>query len=185
MTASGGTSPYSYLWSSGGTNATANNLSAGFNVVNITDAHGCIIPNTISITTPSEVISVISQNGVNCFGESNGSATVSVSGGTPGYSYSWSSGGTNATESGLIAGSYTCTITDANGCQNTENITVTQPTPLASGISQNGVSCFGESNGSATVTPLEELQDIVICGHLPEELMRLLIIYLQDHIHAQ
>jgi len=155
VTASGGTPGYSYSWSpSGGTNAIAINLSAGVNTVTVTDAQGCITPTNITITTASVLSTAITQNGVSCFGGSDGSATVTASGGTPGYSYSWSpSGGTNATASGLTAGAYQCVITDANGCQETENITVTQPlTALTSGISQNGVSCFGGSDGSATVT---------------------------------
>ncbi|MEN9907421.1 MAG: hypothetical protein RLZZ540_562, partial [Bacteroidota bacterium] len=73
-----------------------------------------------------------SQTNVSCNGGTNGSASVSPSGGTPGYTYSWSpSGGTAATATGLAAGSYTVTVTDANGCTATRNYTVTQPSALS------------------------------------------------------
>jgi hypothetical protein len=77
------------------------------------------------------VVNLTTQTNVSCNGGSTGSATVSVSGGTSGYTYSWSpSGGTAATASGLAAGTYTCTITDANSCTTTASVTITQPTVI-------------------------------------------------------
>ena len=79
-----------------------NNLNAGSYSISITDASGCSYsgnPISVTITQPTVALtSSISSTMVSCFSGSNGSATVTVSGGTPGYSYSWSSGGTNATE---------------------------------------------------------------------------------------
>ncbi|MCG2612629.1 hypothetical protein LZZ90_14055, partial [Flavobacterium sp. SM15] len=77
-------------------------------------------------------------------------ASVSITGGTPAYTYSWApSGGTAATATGLASGTYTCTITDANSCQITRTITVNQPAAALGGtISKTDVSCNGGSNGT-------------------------------------
>ncbi|MFT3704853.1 MAG: YDG domain-containing protein [Agriterribacter sp.] len=154
VVASGGTNNFSYSWSpSGGTAATASGLSAGAYVVTITDVNTCSTTKNITITQPSALIASTSQVNIACNGGSNGSATVSASGGTPSYTYSWApSGGTAATATGLAAGVYTCTITDANNCQITKTITLTQPSALTATTSQNNVSCNGGSNGTATVS---------------------------------
>jgi SprB repeat/Secretion system C-terminal sorting domain len=157
IVASGGTSPYTYLWSNGATTATTSGVIAGTYSVTITDANSCTKTITnIVVGAPSATLSgTPSTTAVSCFGGSNGTATIVASGGTSGYTYSWSpSGGTAATASGLTAGSYTCTVTDANGCTTTQSFTISQPVALvASPASQTNVSCNGGSNGSATVTP--------------------------------
>ncbi|UFH34398.1 MBG domain-containing protein [Flavobacterium acetivorans] len=156
VSVSGGTSAYTYAWSpSGGTAATATGLSAGTYTVTVTDANACIATQSFTITQPPVLaVTPASQTNVSCFGGSNGSATVSVSGGTSAYTYAWSpSGGTTATASGLSAGTYTVTVTDANACIATQSFTITQPAVLAvTPASQTNVSCFGGSNGSATVS---------------------------------
>ncbi|WP_424108311.1 SprB repeat-containing protein, partial [Pseudomonas viridiflava] len=85
------------------------------------------------------------QTNVACFGGTNGSATVSATGGTGPYTYSWSpSGGTAATATGLAAGTYTVTVTDANGCTATRAFTITAPPAIVAtaGI-QTNVLCNG------------------------------------------
>ncbi|MBA0885308.1 SprB repeat-containing protein, partial [Flavobacterium sp. BBQ-18] len=154
---SGGTPGYTYSWSpSGGTAATATGLAAGSYTVTVTDANGCTATRNYTLTQPSAInTSSGSQTNVSCNGGTNGSASVSPSGGTPGYTYSWSpSGGTAATATGLAAGSYTVTVTDANGCTATRSYTLTQPTAInTSSGSQTNVSCNGGTNGSASVSP--------------------------------
>ncbi|WP_256948364.1 T9SS type A sorting domain-containing protein [Flavobacterium psychrophilum] len=88
------------------------------------------------VTQPSAIsTSTGSQTNVSCNGGTNGSASVTPSGGTPGYTYSWApSGGTAATATGLAAGSYTVTVTDANGCAMTKNFTITEPTAIDSNV---------------------------------------------------
>ncbi|UUF13557.1 MULTISPECIES: T9SS type A sorting domain-containing protein [Flavobacterium] len=154
VTATGGTAPYTYSWSpSGGTAATASGLSAGTYTATITDANGCITTQSVTITEPSALSVTTSKTDVSCNGGANGSATVNVTGGTPGYTYSWApSGGTNATANGLSAGTYTATITDANGCTTTQSVTIAEPTILAATISKTDVSCNAGTNGTATVT---------------------------------
>ncbi|HEU4716352.1 MAG TPA: hypothetical protein VFU15_00885, partial [Bacteroidia bacterium] len=150
----GGTGPYTYSWSSGGTNATETNLAAGSYTCTITDAHSCTITQSFTITQPSALTSsVTAVTNVTCNGNGDGSATVSASGGTSSYSYAWTpSGGNTATASSLPVGNYTCTVTDANGCTTTSSVSITQPSTLASSLSsQANVSCNGGSDGTATV----------------------------------
>ncbi|MBS7255790.1 MBG domain-containing protein [Flavobacterium branchiicola] len=154
---SGGTLGYTYFWApSGGTAATASNLTAGVYTVTITDANSCQINKTFTITEPAIALTVtpVSQTNIACFGEATGSATVSASGGTGAYSYSWApSGGTGATASGLISGTYVVTVTDDNGCQQTQTFTIGQPAaPLSATTASTGISCNGGSNGTASVT---------------------------------
>ncbi|WP_181368977.1 reprolysin-like metallopeptidase [Flavobacterium pallidum] len=155
VVASGGTAPYTYLWSpSGGTGATASNLAAGTYTCTITDATTCTKSQVFTITQPTAAISnTVSQTNVLCFGSATGSATVVASGGTGAYTYLWSpSGGTGATASNLAAGNYSVRITDANGCFKDQAFTITQPTaPISNTVSQVNVLCFGSATGSATV----------------------------------
>ena len=155
LTPAGGTPGYTYLWSNGSTVQDPSGLAAGIYTVTITDANGCNATVSATVTMPAEGLSVIpSQTNVLCNGACNGTATVTVTGGTPGYTYLWSpSGGTAATASGLCAGTYTCLITDANGCITTQSFTITQPAVLSSTALQINVLCNGGNTGSATVFP--------------------------------
>ncbi|MGZ4053996.1 MAG: T9SS type A sorting domain-containing protein, partial [Bacteroidia bacterium] len=154
VTASGGTGPYTYSWSpSGGTAATASSLCAGTYVCTITDSHGCTTTQTVMITQPVALSATATFTSVTCFGLCNGTATVTASGGTGPYTYSWSpSGGTGATATGLCAGTYTCTITDSHGCTATQTVTIIQPVALSATATFTNVTCFGLCNGSVTVT---------------------------------
>ncbi|WP_433763885.1 MBG domain-containing protein [Flavobacterium ginsenosidimutans] len=150
----GGTGAYTYSWApSGGTAATASGLSAGNYVVTVSDANGCVKTENYTITEPATITPSITKTDVSCNGGSNGSATVSVTGGTGAYTYSWApSGGTGATASGLLAGTYIVTITDANLCQTTESVTIDEPAILTASIAKTDVLCNQANNGTATVT---------------------------------
>lgn len=157
VVASGGTGGYSYSWSpSGGTAATENGLLGGSYVVTVTDANGCVATATVNVvgaSTPTATITA--STNILCNGGNNGSATVTPSGGSAPYTYSWSpSGGTGATETGLTAGTYTCTITDSDGCSATDSVTLTEPPLLTSSISSSNILCNGAATGSATMNPV-------------------------------
>ena len=155
VVASGGTAPYTYAWApSGGNAATANGLCAGTYTVTVTDANGCTRTATYTITQPPALTVTSAQTNINCFGNCNGTATITASGGTAPYTYAWApSGGNAATATGLCAGTYTATVTDANGCTRTATYTITQPPALTSTQSQNNILCNNTCTGSATVTP--------------------------------
>src|SRR5581483_6627002 len=111
----GGSAPYTYVWSNGGSSATENTLAAGTYTVTIMDAHGCTGTGSVTITQPTAIVaSASSATNVTCYGGNNGTATVSPSGGTAPYTYNWSNGGTSATDNNLTAGTYTVTVKDAN-----------------------------------------------------------------------
>lgn len=155
--ASGGFSPYTYLWGPPGNQTTSmiTGLSVGTYSVTITDSNGCSGTGTAIITaiaTPTVTISSVSND--KCNGDCNGSATASVSGGTAPFAYLWSPGGqTSATATGLCINTYTVNVTDNNGCTTSTSVTITQPTPLTSAITDtNNVKCNGICDGSATVT---------------------------------
>ncbi|MES2568268.1 MAG: PKD domain-containing protein [Bacteroidota bacterium] len=155
-TVTGGTSSYTYSWSPGGaTSQNVTGLIAGTYTLTVTDALGCIVTNTVAITQPTVLIATTTVVNETCNYLNNGSATASQTGGTAGYTYSWSPGGqTSATISGLTSGSYTVVVTDSKGCQSTAVATITEPLPLVVGfINQVNVSCFGGSNGSVGASP--------------------------------
>ncbi|CAN5399328.1 hypothetical protein BH09BAC5_BH09BAC5_01840 [soil metagenome] len=149
----GGSPGYTYVWSpTGGNAATGTGLSNGSYTCTITDAAGCVTTQSCSITQPAPVSAALqSQTNVLCNGGNTGTATVLASGGTPGYTYSWSpSGGSAATGTGLSVGTYTCTITDANGCIITQSATITEPTIISGSATSTPTGC-STSTGSATV----------------------------------
>ncbi len=153
LTVTGGTSPYSYAWSNGATTQNITALSAGNYVATITDAKGCTFQTSaISISQPAAALSVNTSatGNVNCFGGSNGSITVATTGGTTPYTYAWSNGAATQNLSGLSAGSYSVTVTDAKGCtDNSGAITITQPSAaLASSAAATNVNCFGDATGA-------------------------------------
>ena len=158
--AAGGTAPYTYSWDNGQTEATATGLVAGDYVVTVTDANGnattCSATATATIEQPVAALSVsiTSEIDVLCYGEATGSATALAAGGTAPYTYSWDNGQTEATATGLVAGDYVVTVTDANGCTTTAEVTIAQPSaPLTIEItSQEDELCYGDANGAVDIT---------------------------------
>jgi gliding motility-associated-like protein len=96
---------------------------------------------------------VFSSNNVSCNGNNDGSATVTVSGGVMPFTFLWSDGQTLPSATNLLAGSYTLTATDANGCIASTSVTITEPTPLSLAVSGVNPSCNGACNGTLTATP--------------------------------
>ena len=158
VTASGGTSPYTFTWNTNPVQygATASNLAAGTYTVTVKDANNCSTTANVTITQPTQLsANISSQTDVLCFGNATGNATVTASGGTSPYTFTWNTNPVQygATASNLAAGTYTVTVKDANNCTATANVTISQPTQLSAIISsQTDVLCFGNATGSATAT---------------------------------
>jgi len=153
-TVSGGTGAYTYSWNPNpGTTQNVSALCMGNYTCHITDANGCTTQQTYAITQPAAIGDVCVSQKTLCNGSCNGSATITASGGTGPYSYSWSgSPSTSTTAGSLCAGSYTCTITDGNGCSKVDSVKVIQPAPLTATDVSVPSTCK-LSNGSMTVTP--------------------------------
>ena len=113
----------------------------------VTDNNGCTYADTIVITEPSQILSTLTITNVSCYGLSDGIATLSISGGTPGYNEDW---GTNNPLS-LSAGTYNYSITDGNSCIIYDSVTITEPNVLDAISTITNVSCFGIADGAATV----------------------------------
>ncbi|MES2591987.1 MAG: hypothetical protein V4608_08890, partial [Bacteroidota bacterium] len=153
--ASGGVAPYTYLWNTGQT--TQSKVSTtGTYTVTVTDFAGCSTTASVTVSQEPLLALTMSAIGVGCFGGNDGSANAAVSGGVTPYYYSWAPvGGSSATASGLIAGTYSVTVTDTIGCTANATIVVTQPLVLSASIAiQNQVSCNGGNNGAAIVNPV-------------------------------
>lgn len=149
ITASGGPGGFTYLWSTGSTSGTATGLSAYVSYsVTSTDANGCTSDTSLSLTSPTADSIALAVSNVTCFGDSNGSITATVSGGTPGYTYAWSNGSTSAANTALLIGTYRLTVTDNAACTATAAATVTQPGLLTATTSVSNVACFGGSTGA-------------------------------------
>ncbi len=149
--ASGGTSPYSYLWNDGQTGPMATDLPAGTYQLVVTDANGCTAVQSAAVGEPPLLEVVASAVPVSCDGTPDGSATAEPTGGTPPYSYLWSNGQTDQMASGLENGLYEVTVTDFNGCQATTSAEVTAPPALVVQLEVQDVSCFNGADGSVTV----------------------------------
>lgn len=155
VSVNGGTSPYNIQWSSSPSNDfTLSGLQAGNYTYTITDSHNCLRTDSAVVTQPNAL--AITHNATNgsCAGSANATATVTVTGGTTPYSYTWSPISSNTNyAANLSAGSYTVTVTDINLCTQPYQLTITDPTPVTSTVTAIDVSCFGGDNGSVLVSP--------------------------------
>jgi gliding motility-associated-like protein len=152
--AAGGTAPYNYNWTAGNfSSPSISNLTMGTYTVTVTDNKNCVAINTINVIQPTPIVLTTGSSNSNC-SLANGQASVNASGGMGGYTYSWSpTGGTNATATGLLAGSYTISVSDGNSCPKTATQTVLDnPTPTITIASTTSISCNGGADGTATAS---------------------------------
>ncbi len=128
-------------------------MSAGNYTVTVTDNNGCTATSSVTITAPTTITAsaVVNNNATGC--NADGSATVTLAGGSLPYTYLWiPNGNSNANATGLSAGTYTVTVTDNSGCTATASITITAPSPVTASavVTSNATACA--NIGSATVT---------------------------------
>jgi gliding motility-associated-like protein len=179
-TSNGGTSPYSFAWDFNGDNITDSTqqnptytyTSPTGNTAKLTvyDALNLTNTYTLPIVSPTELLISETHTDVACSGGGTGSVDLTVSGGTPGYSYSWSNGATIQDLSNLTAGNYTVTVTDLNGCQKTLPVTVsggdsTNPVVTAPGNSTIQ-GCGIDSLVTAELLPFSSSQTTITASTL-------------------
>ncbi len=98
------------------------------------------------------LMTAVSTTNVSCNGGTDGSVDLTVTGGTAPYTYVWNNSATTEDMTGLMAGTYEVTVTDANGCTATGSATVTEPTMLMTAVSTTNVSCNNGTDGSVDLT---------------------------------
>jgi len=147
-----GTAPFTFVWSNGGNAQTISGLPAGTYSVTVTSSEGCTGSASKTIQgSPTMSINLAVQN-VACNGNSTGSFSATVAGGTAPFSYLWNNGATTSSISNLVAGSYSVTVTDNLGCTKSQSGTVTQPPVLDISFSNSPGSCGSNGTSTANVT---------------------------------
>jgi PKD repeat protein len=154
ISVSSGTAPYSYQWSNGETTEDIDSLAAGGYQLTVTDDQGCVSSLPITLTQPDQLaVLVIDTTPVGCNGTTTGQFVVEVNGGVPTYTYLWSNGDTDPMLNGIGAGTYSVVTTDANGCQDSLEVIMTEPTAVDVSIDQvTNATCFGGNDGSVTIS---------------------------------
>lgn len=139
---------YTYLWSNGATTASTTVSPANTRNYTVTvTANGCSTEDMVTVTvTPAIEGTIILQNALDCFGDTDGVLFINASGGVPPLAYEWNTGSTLASISGLQAGTYTVTITDQEECETTESFELNEPPALA----ETSVSITADTNGLNT-----------------------------------
>ena len=153
VTQTGGTAPFDYQWNDPtlSTNNQVGSLAIGTYNVIVSDDNGCTATASVEITEPAPINIAVDIQDASCFGTASAQIIANVTGGTGSYSYAWTPGNlTGQTVTGILAGTYSVTVTDANGCAETfNNILVGQPTLVQATVSQlSTISCFGANDGS-------------------------------------
>ncbi len=151
---SGGLMPYTINWDNGlPPTQNQNNLAAGAYTVTVIDANQCSNVLTETITAPPALNVTGVGNPVSCNGNSDGSIQLTVTGGTPNYTFTWS-GGLPAVQNptNVAAGTYFVTVTDANQCTMNSIVIVNQPDAIQLSTSVVQPSCLGSANGSINLT---------------------------------
>lgn len=155
VSVSGGTWPYTFIWSNGSSDSTIEDMPTGIYTITVTDANACSGVATANIRSSANIISSKTSTNVHCFGEATGSAAVHIITGTPPYTFEWSN---NASTDSLIenisAGEYFVTITDGNNCEHIDTFNISQASNINIQITTNDVACYGKSSGSAVANAL-------------------------------
>ena len=150
---SGGTGSYTYLWNTGQVSSNINSIPAGIYQCDVYDENNCLTSIDIDVYEPeSALIASTESKDVLCNGDDSGEIIATIEGGTPPYSFVWSSGQISQSIYNLYPGNYSLTVTDSKGCNAFSGGVIDEPDPLEVSNSVQDVLCFGDSNGSIAIT---------------------------------
>ena len=149
-TITGGVAPYTYLWSNGATTSSITGLIMGNYSVTVTDAQGCSVSHYVYIQQAIQMYANTTPTPATCL-QNDGAAIAFGTGGVAPYTYLWSNGATTQSITNLVAGYYTVTATDANGCIGNGYANVTSSTPITVTYTSTPSSCTSPT-GSATLS---------------------------------
>lgn len=150
-TPSGGTIPYTYSWSNGQTTATATGLAAGNYTCVVKDANNCTYTVSATVVAGAVLNFTTGSSPTSCNGGNDGSASVTVTNGTSPITYTWSNGQTGANINNLVAGTYACVFTTANGCTGTASVVVTEPAAMVLTPTLLQPNCAGQTTGNISL----------------------------------
>lgn len=153
ITVGGGTMPYTFAWSNGAATEDLMSLAGGTYDVTITDGNGCMINGTYVVVDPAVVSITFAVSDLSCFGDTDGAIDATATGGTSPYYYSWSTGVFLEDIDNLLAGDYTLTVSDINGCIASAVATVIEPDVITATYIETQVSCWGGSDGAVDLVP--------------------------------
>jgi hypothetical protein len=149
----GGTAPFNYAWSNGGSDATITNLSGGTYIATITDDNACSVIVSATVNEPAPFsnlnIEIVQPS---CPNEATGSAVVTLDGGTAPYNYLWNNGATGNTLANVTAGNYSVQVTDANGCTNLSLVAILSNDVEAPTVSAQNAVVTLDNSGNVVIT---------------------------------
>lgn len=149
LNVTGGTLPYTFNWGGGISSQNRFNIPVGSYTVTVTDANGCTKSSSCIINEPSMLDITLQSLDIKCFGNNTGSILATVLGGVGNKNFSWDNGSSAQNLTGLYAGTYSLTVTDANGCTTTNSAIINQP---SSGLILDtdiiDITCYGGNTGS-------------------------------------
>lgn len=152
-----GSPPYTLEWSTGSNLTTLTNVAAGTYSITVTDAHGCTLVQNIQVPElKAPIVDSVVQD-ISCFSNQNGSIAIALTGGSPGFSYTWSNSATTPSIQNLGPGTYTLLLTFADGaCTDTFDFQIKEPQALTSAGTSVIASCLGETNGSVSLLGISQ-----------------------------
>lgn len=154
-----GNGEINYEWSNNDQDSIAEELGAGVYSVIVTDQFGCTISDTFSVSEPPDILLTETSINPSCQGGTQGSIDLSVSGGTPDYSYSWNNNQTIQDINGLYAGQYVVFVTDSNGCVDSLVIHLNDPDALILSETHTNVLCYGNNTAMIDLTVSNGVQN--------------------------
>ena len=146
---SGGTAPYSYIWSNGSTSKDQIDIASGTYNLTVIDSNGCSLTKAAVVSDSQDLIIQVSKRDVTCKGDLSGLIELDVTGGSGAYTYTWDNGAASGILNDLAAGVYSVVVSDAGGCSATASVVISEPgqelSATLSGTSE--ISCFGDQSG--------------------------------------